>query len=196
MSRRNEERRLCFLTDLGTAKYGHRIEDKDRRVLYAAKVTKFTLTAPTGFEFIDHEHGRKTPHLVGHEETTEWNTLLIDNHSTFTFDGEYIWDHLKRNGIRIDAGFQKGKVLWPQYRIYRDDEEIALVESSSAYRHEEDTEAKGKLGNLVPARGFYRIWTREENLDLLFVTLLAFARSEANDGNGGSYGLLFGKKGR
>lgn len=157
MSRRNEERRLCFLTDLGTAKYGHRIEDKDRRVLYEAKVTKFTLTAPTGFEFIDHEHGRKTPHLVGHEETTEWNTLLIDNHSTFTFDGEYIWDHLKRNGIRIDAGFQKGKVLWPQYRIYRDDEEIALVESSSAYPHEEDTEAKGKLGNLVPARGFYRI---------------------------------------
>ena len=62
------------------------------------------------------------------------------------------------------------------------------------YPYESDAEAHGKLGNLVPVRGYFRIWTREENLALLFVALLAIARTEANDGNGGNYGLLFGKK--
>ncbi len=44
----------------------------------------------------------------------------------------------------------------------------------------------------IPAQGFYRVWTREENLDLLFVTLLAFARSGASDDRGGSRGALLG----
>ena len=62
------ERQLYFLTDVGSAKAGHRIEDANRSVLYEAKMTKFTMTAPFGFDFIDHEHGVTTPHLVGHEE--------------------------------------------------------------------------------------------------------------------------------
>lgn len=191
---RGEERHLYFLTDANTAKYGHRIEDEDRNVLYEAKVTKFTLTAPTGFDFIDHEHGTTTPHLIGHEEATEFDTLLIDSRYTFTFDGEDIWHHLKRNGISIESGFMDGKMMWPQYNIYRDGEEYALVQCSSYHVHEEDEAASGKLGNLLPAQGFYRIWTEEKNLDLLFVTILAFARTGANDGNGGSYGLLLHNK--
>ena len=88
------ERELYFLTDLGTAKAGHRIEDAGRKVLYEAKMTKFTLTAPFGFDFIDHEHGSTVPHLIGHEEISEWDTLLLDNHYTFTFDGRDIWKYL------------------------------------------------------------------------------------------------------
>lgn len=190
---KGKERHLYFLTDAATAKYGHRIEDENRKVLYEAKVTKFTLSAPIGFDFIDREHRRKTPHLVGHEESTEWDTFLIDNHYTFTFDGEDIWKHLKNNGISVKSGFIVDKMLWPQYRIFRDGEEIALVQSSSVNVHEEDAEAKGKLGNLMPAPGFYRIWTREEYLDLLFVTIMAFARTSANDDSGGNYGLLIDK---
>ena len=185
------ERELYFLTDRGTAKYGHRIEDKDLNVLYEAKVTKFTLSAPTGFEFIDHEHGKSSPHLVGHEENTEHSSIFFDNFSTFTFDGEDIWKHLRRSGISINSEFAEGKVLWPQYRVFRDGEEIALIRSSGMYPHEEDAEKKGRLANAIPARGYFRIRTTQENLDLLFVTALAFARSSALDANGGSYGLIF-----
>ena len=188
------ERRLYFLTDSGTAKIGHRIEDQNRNALYEAKVTKFSLVTPTGMDFIDHEHGTTTPHLVGHEVSTDYNTILVDSHCTFTFDGEDIWDHLKRNGVSVESSFMEGKMLWPQYRILRDGEEIALVESSSAHVHEEDAAADGKLAKLMPARGFYRIRTREQNLDLLFVTVMAFARTGANDENGGNFGLLFNQK--
>lgn len=187
-----EERELYFLTDLGTPKYGHRIEDAARNVLYEAKMTKFTLTAPFGFDFIDHEHNKTTAHLVGHEEETDWNSLIIDNHYTLTFDGEDIWKHLKRNGVRVDSrlGGGSGKIVGANYTIYRDDVEIARAESTGRYPHEEDTE-EHKVVSSVPVQGFFRIWTRERNLDLLFVTLLAFARTGASADNGGNRKTLF-----
>lgn len=183
---KGDERELYFVSDRGTAKVGHRIEDAWGKVLFEGKVTKFTLSAPTGFDFIDHVNGQTRPHLVGHEESAEYNSLLLDNYYTFTFDGENIWDHLKRNGITVKTGKVDGNILWPQYRIFRDGEEIALVKSSSMYVHEEEAEKHGKLVNAIPAQGYYRIWTREQNLDLLFVTIMAFARTGANNDEGGS----------
>lgn len=181
---------LYFLTDVGTAKAGHRIEDANRNVLYEAKMTKFTLTAPFGFDFIDHEYDRTTPHLIGHEESTDWgNSLLLDNHYTFTFDGEDIWKHLKRNGITVESSLT-GAVR-TEYKIYRNGQEIATAVSSSQNVHEEDAAAKSKLSSLVPAQGFYRIRTTETDLSLLFVTLLAFARSGASDDRGGNRKTLF-----
>lgn len=44
----------------------------------------------------------------------------------------------------------------------------------------------------IPIPGFYRIWTTEVYLDLLFVTLMAFARSGAGDDKGGTYGAILG----
>ena len=193
-SAKGEPRQLYFLTDTGTAKVGHRIEDTSRKVLYEAKVTKFSLIGATGMDFIDHVKGTTTPHQVGHEINTDYNSILIDNHSGFKFDGEDIWKHLRRNGVVIESSFMSGKPLWPQYRVLRDGEEIALLQSSGVHVHEEDAERDGKLAKMIPARGYFRIQTREKDLDLLFVVAMAFARTSALDGEGGSFGLLFGKK--
>ena len=188
-----EERELYFLTDLGTAKYGHRIEDRQRRVLYEAKMTKFTLLTPFGFDFIDHEHGTVTPHLVGHSEESQWNSFLVDNHYSFELDGVDVFKHLKQNGVSVDTSLDSGngRLVGMNYRILRDGVEIARAESTSQYPHEEDA-AQHKVAAAIPAQGFYRVWTREQNLDLLFVALLAFARSGAADDGGGSRGALFG----
>ena len=188
-----EERELYFLTDLGTAKFGHRFEDKDRRVLYEAKMTKFTMTMPFGFDFIDHENGTVTPHLVGHSEENEWNSILVDSHYTFELDDVDVFEHLKQNGISVDTSYGggSGKLIGMNFRILRDGEEIARAESTGQYPHEEDA-AQHKVAAAIPVQGFYRIWTREQYLDLLFVTLLAFARSGATDDKGGTRGALFG----
>ena len=191
---KGEPRQLYFLTDTGTAKVGHRMEDVNKKVLYEAKVTKFSLVGATGMDFIDHVKGTTTPHQVGHEIETDYHSILIDNHSGFRFDGEDIWKHLKRNGVVIQSSFMSGKPLWPQYRVLRDGEEIAVLQSSGVHVHEEDAAGDGKLAKMVPARGYFRIQTREKNLDLLFVAAMAFARTSALDGEGGSFGLLFGKK--
>lgn len=183
---RGPERELYFITDLGTPKYGHRLEDGSRRVLYEAKMTKFTLLEPFGFDFIDHEHGTTTSHLIGHQEDTTWDSLFIDDHSTFTFDGEYIWKHLQRNGISVDSSLSRDNLLKVQFAIFRDGVQIARVQASSKYVHEEDAAEHGKLANSLPAFGHYRVWTTETNLDLLFTTILAFARTDATTGEGGN----------
>lgn len=188
-----EERELYFLTDLGTPKYGHRIEDGYRRVLYEAKMTKFSLTMPYKFDFTDHEHGITTPHLVGHEEQTQWGSALLDNHNTFDFDGVDVWKHLRQNGISVDTNYTVGEatLVGMKYRILRDGVEIARAEQTSQYPHEDD-ESQHKVAGALPVRGFFRIWTGEQNLDLLFVTLMAFARTEAADDRGGNYGAILG----
>ena len=191
---KGEPRQLYFLTDTGTAKVGHRMEDADRKVLYEAKVTKFSLVGATGMDFIDHVKGTTTPHQVGHEIETDYHSILIDNHSGFRFDGEDIWKHLKRNGVVIQSSFMSGKPLWPQYRVLRDGEEIAVLQSSGVHVHEEDAAGDGKLAKMIPARGYFRIQTREKNPGVLFVVAMAFARTSALDGEGGSFGLLFGNK--
>lgn len=189
-SEKGEERELYFLTDLGTPKFGHRIEDKNRKVLYEAKMKKFTLTKPFEFEFIDHVHNRTTLHLVGHREETDRNSIIFDNHYTFDFDGVPIWKHLKRSGVTVESRFASGKVLTPSYTISRNGEEIAYIEQTSQYVHEDDAE-NHKVASKVPVEGFYRIHTQEKNLDLLFVTVMAFARSGATDASGGGRKILF-----
>ena len=184
------ERKLYFITDQGTAKVGHRMEDENRSVLYEARMTQFTLTTAYGFDFIDHEHGKTTPHLVGHEESSDWgNSLLLDNHYTFTFDGEDIWKHLRRNGISVESSLTGAART--EYVIRRDGQEIASAVSSSRNVHEEDETAGSKLASLVPVQGFYRVRTTETDLSLLFVTLLAFARSGASDDQGGNNRMLW-----
>lgn len=192
------ERELYFLTDTGTARVGHRMEDQARNVLYEAKMTKYSLTTPYGFDFIDHEHNTVTPHLVGHEEATEWgNSLLLDNHYTFELDGVDVWKHLKQNGISAETE-RKDASIWPRYRVLRDGQEIAVIESSSQYVHEEDAEAHSVM-NKMAVPGFYRIWTREKNLDAVFTVAMAFARTGALNDEGGTFGkqirtTVFGKK--
>ena len=78
----------------------------------------------------------------------------------------------------------------PSYTIRKDGEELAYAENTSQYVHEED-EAEHKVAGKVPVQGFYRIHTREKNLDLLFMVLVAMARSGATDERGGSRRMLF-----
>ena len=186
---KGEEREVYFLTDLGTPKYGHRIEDKNRKVLYEAKMTKFSMTSAYHFDFIDHEHGTTVPHLVGHEEESDWgNALLFDNHYTFELDGVDVWKHLKNNGISAETERMEGTV-WARFRVSRDGEEIAILESTSQHVHEEDAE-KHAVMNKIAVRGFYRIWTREENLDAVFMVAMAFARTGALNDEGGDFGKM------
>lgn len=187
---KGEERELYFLTDIGTIKGGHRLEDKNRCVLFEAKMTKFSPLSAFEFDFIDHENNKTTKHLVGHTEETDWNSLLIDNNYTFTIDGQDVWKHLRKIGVTIDSRFGKAEGLMPSYTIRKDGEELAYAENTSQYAHEEDAE-EHKIASKIPVQGFYRVHTCEKNLDLLFMILVAMARSGATDERGGSRRMLF-----
>ena len=189
-SEKGEERSLYFLTDLGTVKVGHHLEDKNRKVIYEAKMTKFSPLSAFDFDFIDHENNKTVHHLIGHAEETDWNSLLIDNNYSFTFDGKDVWKQLREIDVRIDSRFGQARGVMPSYTISRDGEELAYVENTSQYVHEEDEEAH-KVASNIPIQGFYRVRTCEKNLDLLFVILVAMARSGASDVRGGSRRMVF-----
>jgi hypothetical protein len=188
-SKKGEERELYFVTDIGTAKFGHRIEDAERRVLYEAKMTKFTLLSAYEFDFIDYENNQTTHHLIGHTEETDWDSLLIDNNSTFTLDGVDVWKHLRSMGVTIDSRFGRAEGIMPSYDIRKDGELLAYAENTSHFVHEEDAE-QHKVASRIPNPMFFRVFTSEENLDLLFMILVAIARTGATDERGGSRRML------
>ena len=185
-SEKGDERQLYFITDVGTPKYGHRIEDKDRKVLYEAKMTKFSPMSAFEFDFIDREHNKTVHHLIGHTEDTERNSLIFDNNYTFSFDGTDVWKHLRLNSVTIESRLNG---LEPVYSIRRDGDEIGYAVSTSQYVHEDDA-AEHEIAGRIPVQGFYRVRTREKDLGLLFTVLVAMARSGATDERGGSRRMI------
>ena len=153
-------------------------------------MTKFSPMSDFKFDFIDHEHNKTMPHLIGHAEESDWNSLLIDNNYSFTFDGKDVWKQLRKLGVKIDSRFGQAQGVMPSYNISWNGEELAYVENTSQYVHEDDEEAH-KVASKVPVQGFYRVRTREKNLDMLFTILVAMARSGATDERGGSRRMVF-----
>ena len=169
------ERRLYFVTDTGTVKGTCHIEDENRKVLYEAVCDKFSALGETEYRFVDHVLNRSAVHLAGKTATTSSNGLfVIDNHSTFAFDGADIWKLLHDNGVTIRTGMNGLRFT---YGIDRDGVEIAFAENVGKYVHEEDEAAHGILSK-TPAPGFFRIRTNEENLDAVFLTLFAIGRTD------------------
>ena len=170
---RAEEREVYFLTDLGTAKGTCHMEDENREVLYEALCDKFSLLGDSLYTFVDREHNREKQYSVGKTLTQSSDGMFaLDNHSSFPLDGKDVWKTLHKNGVRIETGLDGLK--WA-YTLYRDEAEIARVVNTSKKVHEED---EGGVLSKMPAPGFYRVWTREENLDAIFLTLFAIGRTD------------------
>ena len=173
--RSGAERKLYFLTDLGTAKGGCHIEDEHRTVLYEAVATRFSLIADSVYDFVDHTLNRRQPHLVSKTVTSSSDAIwVLDNHSTFDLDGKDVWKQLHENGVRIETRLQG--LHWA-YTIFRDGAEIARAETSGRLVHEEDAEDQDVLAK-APSRGFFRVRTNEQNLDVIFLTLFAIGRTD------------------
>ena len=168
-----EEREVYFLTDQGTAKGTCHIEDGERNRLYEAACDKFSLLGDSLYTFVDREHGTEKQYSVGKTLTQSSNGVFaLDNHSSFPLDGKDVWKTLHRNGLRIETGLDGLK--WA-YTLYRDEVEIARIVSTGRKVHEEDD--RSVLAKM-PAPGFFRIWTREENLDAIFMTAFAIGRTD------------------
>ena len=170
---RSGEREVYFLTDLGTPKGTCHIEDDGRNRLYEAVCDKFSLAGDSLYTFVDHEHGEEKQYSVGKTLTQSSTGLLaLDNHSTFLLNGKDVWKQLHKNGVRIETGLDGLK--WA-YTLYRDEAPIARIVSTNRRVHEED---EGGILTQAPIPGFFRIWTREENLDVVFLAAFAIGRTD------------------
>ena len=161
-----------FHPDKKMMKQGWILEDENQNPVYEAKKLKATLLGPEVFEFVNHITGTSEQHKVGHTVTTETTTGVMDLSfftvkSRFKFDGVKVWDYLHERGIRIDSAFSSGKIGMT-YRLLSNGQEIATVAS-----------AAGNGGKFFLTTPFtYHVTTEVENLDLVFLTTFAIARTE------------------
>ena len=89
-----------------------------------------------------------------------------------------------------DFPYEKGEVLdiaaTLEINEYNDRSSVSVI-VKDVKAHDEDAEQHSVMNKLaVP--GFYRIRTREEYLDAVFLTAMAFARSRALNSEGGTFG--------
>ena len=154
---------------------GYIVEDGARNVVYEAKMEKNALVGARQFVFTDNRKGTTEEHEVGHTVTQSFNDELFSAKSTFKFDGEKIWDVLHSRGIRIQTNMIS-KFPNMVYTIGRNGQFMATVETSGKYVHEEDA-AEHKL-NIPMGRYYYRVWTKETDLEDLFLTVFAISETE------------------
>ena len=154
---------------------GYIVEDAARNVVYEGKMEKNALVGNRHFVFTDHRTGAVEEHEVGHTLTQSFNDELFSAKSSFKFDGEKIWDVLHERGIRIATDL-RSKFPNMVYTISKDGRFFATVETSGKYVHEEDA-AEHTL-NIPVGRYYYRCWTNESDIALLFLTVFAISETE------------------
>ena len=158
-----------------TLKPGYIVEDKFRNVIFAAPMTKNAAVGNRIFTFKDMKTGRTTDHEVGHTFTQSYNDEFFSTTSSVKFDGVNIWDLLHDRGIRIATDLHS---IFPRvtYTVSRNGRFFATVETSGKYVHEEDA-AMHKV-NVPVGRYYYRCWTNENDIELLFLTVFAISETE------------------
>ena len=175
-----EQTEYYFRFDGHTFKPGYLIEDKNRTPLFEGKMLKNIPFAPREFEFVNHRTHVSTVHKVGHVVTSgtesggRFSTTEFSKKSWFKFDGVNIWDYLHNNGILIDTdmGERLGSF---EYTFTKNGRFFAKALMTSKNVHEEDEEnAKINIVNKM----FYRIWTNQTDLELVFTAVFAIAETE------------------
>lgn len=156
-------------------KPGYIVEDAARNVVYEGKMDKNALVGSRHFVFTDHRTGAVEEHEVGHTVTQSFNDELFSAKSSFKFDGQKIWDVLHERGIRIATDL-RSKFPNMVYTISKDGRFFATVETSGKYVHEEDA-AEHSI-NIPIGRYYYRCWTNESDIALLFLTVFAISETE------------------
>ena len=172
---RSDVREFYCSFDGKTLHPGYVVEDAGRNIVYEGKMTKQALVGPRTFEFNNHISGTVTEHKVGHTATTSYSGEMFSEKSWFKFDGENIWDLIHKKGMRLNTNIHS---KFPNliYELSKDGKELAVIETSSRYVHEED-EAEHTFTPPI-GRYFYRIWTVSDDLDPVFLAVFAISETE------------------
>ena len=153
---------------LKTFKQGFFLEDEGGKVIYEAKMLKFSLFSASPFEFTNNITNKKEEHKIGKTVTAEESGLAGDfsTSSYFKYDGEKIWDYLHKKGIRINSTLASKK-LGMSYDVTFEGEPFATIATSSP---------KGK--SIITTDLYYDVTCDEKDLDLVFLVAFAIAKTD------------------
>ncbi len=168
----NGEYKYYFGFDKSFAKQGHYMDDENRNAVCEARVQNFTLLSAQKVLFVNHLTGKEELHMIGHTVQTGGT---ISDYSYFKYDGVNVWDYLTQQGIRCEFAPDFKRTIGMKITFTRYGKPYADAYTSGANLHEDDNH--GKLGTLLPAPGLFRVVAYSDDVDLLFLALVAFART-------------------
>jgi hypothetical protein len=155
-------------------KHGYVLEDENKNIVYETKMIKFKLLGASPYEFINHITNTKEEHNIGKTVVTEAgiNDLMryLSRKSYFKIDNENVWQYLRGKGINIETnggGIKAALQMGMKYIITYNDSTIATMIKSTS-----------KDKPLITRGTYYDIECEEKNLDLVFITALAIAKTE------------------
>ncbi len=158
-----------------TFRPGYILEDGSRKELYTAEMKSNNLFKGRTFVFTDNRSGLSETHTVSHPVTESFDNEFFSTNSYFKIDGKNVWDLLHERGIRISTDIHS-KFPKAIYTVSLNGRFFAIIETSSQYVHEEDEEKhtiKLPVGNW-----YYRCWTNESDLELLFLNVFAISETD------------------
>lgn len=171
-------KRYIMRTDKNFLSQGHIVTDKDGKAVYEEKLLYATATAPYEVDIVNHIIDFTSHHQVGHPTTLtlsagdERSSFGINLTSTYTFDGEDIWQYIKDNGYGFRVGVSG---LGYTVEVTKDDAVIGKLYSSvQGSNFAEEGEIKAVPG----AKGNYIVECRDRDIDGLMLVALAFARTD------------------
>ena len=155
---------------LKTIKQSFTLEDENGKVVYEGKMIKFSLFGASPYEFVNHITNKTEEHKVGKTLTAEQGNggliSAMSKTSSFKYDGKKIWDYLHDLGIRIDSNIA-GNKLGMRYEVTFKGQPLATIANSSP---------KGK--SIITTDMYYDVICEEKDLDLVFLTAFAIAKTD------------------
>lgn len=166
-----------FVYDKKPVHQGYYLEDKNRKKLFEAVMTKNSLISEYEYDFTDCSTGKTTKHLVGHMQnwSLDISGFNFDVSSSISFDGINAWKYLSEMGVGVHLnGLSLTDV---GYDVTFEGETIATLKQTSMYVHEED-EAAHPAASKVLNPMFFRLYTKEKDLSALFLVTFVLARTD------------------
>lgn len=171
-------KKYVFKSDKKVMKQGYSLSEVGGQVVYEARCLKQPLIGAASYEFVNQLTKKSEEHKVGAASQVGRGTGVLDlvrgnvldfttSRPDFKFDGKYIWDLLRQQGISGTVSVGRGGGT---YKVLQNGQEIASISESGGVK----VFSMGKS---------YDVETSEEYLDVVFLVLFAIARTEnANNG--------------
>ncbi len=148
------------------------VENKEGKVVFDVKLTKFNPVGNDVFDFINHENGKTK--TVKASKVLSANSgedgLDFSQTSSFRIDGVNCWDYLRNHGIEIKSFFDTKTIA--RYEIWQLGKNIANIYQASI----KDPWNEGNVNILRTGKGAYRLHINDAKLDDIVMVAFIVAR--------------------
>lgn len=160
----------------GKLNQSHVMKNEAAEPVFEGNCRKMELVRDTEYDFVDVLTGETELHRIGHTVTRSVGTVLgfiAPISSSFTIDGEDIWDWFAKQGYGFTWSHKGIKSI---YSVTRWQIPIATIEEAGTEIMGEKYE--GRTGSKLPSKGLYRISCRESDRKAMFMMAFTLSRIE------------------